>query len=55
LLAADPIASTTPSGGKTTYDEQQIVQWIADLRDPNKRENALLELRFGVCVLFILI
>ncbi len=44
-----PPVPTTTSGGSgsanSQYDEAQIVQWIVELRDPNKRENALLELR----------
>jgi len=40
---APPPASGS-GGANNQYDEAQIVQWIVELRDPNKRENALLEL-----------
>ena len=42
LPLGTPVSATS---GDETYDKEQVVDWILDLRDPNKREIALLELR----------
>lgn len=47
---ASPVtqAQTASAGTQpgTVVDQEQIFQWIKDLSDPARRENALLELRY---------
>lgn len=49
--AMEPSTAGKPHGGSSdqgevSYDREKIHQWILDLGDPKKREQALLELRY---------